>query len=222
MKIKKIIIFDLDDTLYKEIYYLKSAYKEIACTLASNVGHSSDIIFSDLFKFYKNKQNAFELVLNKYASSLSVSDLLSIYRNHFPKICITKSKMNVLKYLKDNRIPMGLITDGRSVQQRNKLKALGIEEFFSEIIISEEFGSKKPNPENFKYFENIYGEASYFYVGDNVYKDFVAPNKLNWTTICLKDNGLNIHSQKVPLVNQEIYLAKYSISRFSQILNIIK
>jgi putative hydrolase of the HAD superfamily len=38
--------------------------------------------------------------------------------------------MNVLNYLKDNINQMGLITDGRSVQQRHKLKALGIEDFF--------------------------------------------------------------------------------------------
>lgn len=98
---------------------------------------------------------------------------------------------------------------------------MGIEDFFSEIIISEEFGSEKPNLKNFEYFENIYGKASYFYVGDNVGKDFIAPNKLNWITICLEDNGLNIHIQKTALINQEKYLATYSVNELTQILSII-
>ena len=33
------------------------------------------------------------------------------------------------------------------------------------------------------------------YVGDNLNKDFVAPHALGWTTICLRDDGRNIHKQ---------------------------
>lgn len=36
---------------------------------------------------------------------------------------------------------------------------------------------------------------TYTYIGDNIAKDFVAPKALGWQTICLKDNGQNIHSQ---------------------------
>lgn len=35
------------------------------------------------------------------------------------------------------------------------------------------------------------------YVGDNLKKDFIAPNALGWLTVCLKDDGRNIHKQEV-------------------------
>ena len=37
---------------------------------------------------------------------------------------------------------------------------------------------------------------------DNPDKDFIAPNNLGWTSICLIDKGLNIHKQKNPEINQ--------------------
>ena len=115
---------------------------------------------------------------------------------------------------------MGLLTDGRSVQQRNKINALKLNAWFSEIIISEEFGSEKPNMNNYKYFEKIFGDGTYYYIADNINKDFISPNNLGWTTICLKDNGLNIHKQDVSLIDKK-YLAKYTIHKLSKVLNIV-
>ena len=48
---------------------------------------------------------------------------------------------------------------------------------------------------NYEYFMSRYPVANYFYVGDNTAKDFVSPNILGWHTICIKDDGRNIHSQ---------------------------
>lgn len=43
---------------------------------------------------------------------------------------------------------------------------------------------------------NRYPECRDFtYVGDNPRKDFIAPNALGWLTVCLKDDGRNIHKQ---------------------------
>ena len=113
-----------------------------------------------------------------------------------------------------------MITDGRSVQQRNKIKALGLSEYFDDVIISEEFGSEKPNINNYKYFVDKYGYSyKYVYIGDNINKDFIAPNLLGWSTICLLDNGKNIHKQSFHLENntKPIYL----INELKEIGNIL-
>ena len=34
---------------------------------------------------------------------------------------------------------------------------------------------------------------NYYYIADNLKKDFITPNKLGWQTVGLIDNGLNIH-----------------------------
>ena len=50
--------------------------------------------------------------------------------------------------------------------------------------------------ENYAYFMKRYSYCqSFIYVGDNVKKDFITPNALGWKTICLKDDGRNIHKQ---------------------------
>ncbi len=104
-----------------------------------------------------------------------------------------------LEWLTEIGIDIGLITDGRSITQRKKILALGLDKYISNemIIISEEFGSEKPSLDNYKYFMKRKPNCNHFvYVGDNTQKDFIAPNTLGWTTIGLIDDGSNIHPQK--------------------------
>ena len=158
----KYIIFDLDDTLMYEIDYLKSAYNEIALLLDRD---NVDILFEDMFSRYKKGENVFEYLVHKYPS-YSKNQLLDIYRNHVPKIYLSVGTKEILLKIKGTGYKLGLITVGRSVSQRNKLKALNIEDLFDKIIVSEEFGSTKPDERNFKAFlmDDI---DEYFYVADN-------------------------------------------------------
>ena len=203
----RVICFDLDDTLYKEIDYLKSAYREIAEYAAGHCEGCSDCVgilaikaYNRMLDAYREGMNAFE-ELNKFLGlELPISDFLYIYRTHKPKIALTEYVEQTLDALKAEGVRIGLITDGRSVQQRNKIEALGLGKWIEEenIVISEEFGSEKPNIANYEYFMRRYPECHDFtYVGDNLKKDFIAPNALGWHTICLKDDGRNIHRQEV-------------------------
>jgi putative hydrolase of the HAD superfamily len=120
----------------------------------------------------------------------------------------------VLETLKFNGHFLGLLTDGRSITQRNKLKALGLEDFFDQLVISEEFGSEKPNIKNYKSFI-VESVQSYVIIADNTSKDFITANILNWTSIGILDNGSNIHKQQFDLDN--IYLPKYWVKSISEI-----
>lgn len=203
----RVICFDLDDTLYKEIDYLKSAYREIAEYAAGHCEGCSDCVgilaikaYNRMLDAYREGLNAFE-ELNKFLGlELPISDFLYIYRTHKPKIALTEDVEQTLDALKAEGVRIGLITDGRSVQQRNKIEALGLGKWIEEedIVISEEFGSEKPALANYEFFMKRYPECHDFtYVGDNLKKDFIAPNALGWQTICLKDDGRNIHRQRV-------------------------
>jgi len=186
----KYVIFDLDDTLTYEIDYLKSAYKEIAIILDED---NKDRLYSEMIGLYENGKDIFEIVTRRYTSHSKI-DLLSFYHHHKPSIKLSEEAREILNFCREKEYKLGLITDGRSITQRNKLKSLGIEEEFDKIIISEEFGSSKPDERNFKEFvEN--GITEYFYIADNPKKDFLVPNKLGWKSICLIDRGNNIHLQ---------------------------
>lgn len=218
----KVVIFDLDDTLFNEIDFLISAYNEISQFLSNyqGVNKSKNEIFDYMHSLYLRKKNPFEQVISFLnIKNIKTSDLLEIYRNHLPNISLNDDVIEVLDYLKYHKFIIGLITDGRSIQQRNKIKALNLENFISALVISEEFGSEKPNLENFKFFEKKFPNSNYTYVGDNINKDFIAPNQLNWDTICLLNNGKNIHSQNVLLPDS--YLPKKYIKNIIEIIEIV-
>ena len=187
----RIVVFDLDDTLYKEIEFVYSGFYKIS----EFVGIPS--VFEDLSDAYKKKVDAFELIISKYNLKCNKSDLLKIYRKHKPTLVLLESVRDTLLNLSKNCI-LGIVTDGRIVTQQNKIEALGLDKIFQEdnIIISEAYGSEKPALRNYTYFVNKYGgNNQFFYIGDNTTKDFISPNKLGWTTICIKDDGTNIHEQ---------------------------
>lgn len=203
----KVVCFDLDDTLYKEIDYLKSAYREIVGYAVGHCCGSPDSsmtlgakAYDTMLVAYQHGENAFESLNTFLGIDLPISEYLQIYRTHKPKISLSKEVVQALNSLKADDCVIGLISDGRSVQQRKKIEALELNQWIAneDIVISEEFGSEKPTLANYEYYMKRYPSCNDFtYVGDNLQKDFIAPNALGWTTICLQDDGRNIHKQNI-------------------------
>ena len=217
----KSIIFDLDDTLFYELDYLKSGFSSVARKISNEQGISRQDIQELLIETYFLNLNPFKEMINRFNLKYSVEYCLNIYRTHIPKIKLSPSASVMLEELLDQKFNLGLLTDGRSIQQRNKIKSLKLEKYFKHIIISEEFGSMKPAKKNYIYFSKIaFSDSRIFYfVGDNIDKDFYTPNKLGWTTICLKDKGFNIHKQNFDKSSD--YIPMYTVKDYDEILNII-
>ena len=190
----KVVVFDLDDTLYKERGYLLSAYREIAAKMESRYGLEG--IFDRMHKWWQEGENVFQRLIDMYTLDLTIDDLLAIYRSHVPAIRLDEETKCLLDRLHQHAV-LGLITDGRSLTQRHKVEALGLTAYMddADILISEETGFEKPSEEPFRHFMARYPSCTYYYIGDNHTKDFVAPNHLGWTSICLLDDGRNIHKE---------------------------
>ncbi|WP_053977903.1 HAD hydrolase-like protein [Mangrovimonas xylaniphaga] len=96
-----IIVFDLDDTLYNEIDYLKSAFHEIAEFISLKTSISSKSIFEEMLKFYFSKENTFDVLLKKLKlKNIYSKDLNNIYREHYPNISLKPEDKEFLDYLK--------------------------------------------------------------------------------------------------------------------------
>ncbi|MDR2917488.1 MAG: HAD family hydrolase [Tannerella sp.] len=200
---RSFFIFDLDDTLYPEADFLKSGYREVANYLQPVIRKD---LYDQMIDWYKNGIHAFSSVVEEYGdATITVDKLLSVYRLHFPDIRLRRDASVFIRRLQEYNVPMGLITDGRSITQRNKLKALKIEDCFKDIIISEEFGSEKPDEKNYNFFPDKYPDTHFFFFGDNLNKDFIIPVKSGWTSFCLIDNGGNIHKQRNIHDHKHIY-----------------
>lgn len=209
---KRIVVFDLDDTLFKEICYLKSAYREIVSWAVRRCKEYKipeyvlkERAYEIMLDSYYRGGNAFES-LNAYLGiNVQMDDFLRIYRNHIPNIKLEDDVRMTLDRLKAENVIMGILSDGREITQWNKIRILGLTEWINEdlIVINSSVECFKPNPCGYQRLESIartlYSdeELSFTYVGDNVNKDFISPKKMGWCTVCLKDDGRNIHSQKL-------------------------
>lgn len=216
MKKHKVVVFDLDDTLYKEMDYLKSAYHEIADYVEKE--SSNYDVYDKMIAWWEAGENVFGNLISSCHLDVTVNDLLDIYRKHQPQICLDETTRSIINQLLQT-CQLGIISDGRSVSQRNKIKAMGLDFIFDDILISEETGYSKPSEEPYRYFMKKYPQSKYVYVGDNPVKDFLAPNKLGWMTVCLLDNGQNIHLQDFTLSVE--YLPQHKINDISELIDLL-
>lgn len=187
-------VFDLDDTLYKEQDYLFSAFRHISEVLKPELGKG---IYEDMIKWYQDGKRVFNEIVSKYNPHLNLKEMVNLYRLHNPSLELASGNKQLLDFMKSKNYTLGLMTDGRSKTQRAKIKALGIEDYFDNIVISEEIGSEKPSQKNYKSFMDNTPHKHFVYCGDNIKKDFISANFLGWKTIGVRDNGQNIHSQKI-------------------------
>lgn len=210
-----VFVFDLDDTLYKEIDFAKSAYLFIASKLERKLGKN---IYQELLNGMQLYQNPFSEILLQYEGALDINQLLNWYRFHEPSLILDLEVLQTLEYLFKNGTVLAVLTDGRAITQKNKLAALNIGHFFSKIYISEEIGTEKPHENNYLMIQNDFEAEQFVYIGDNFNKDFLTPNKFGWDTIGLLDNGQNIHKQNMNLPSA--YLPKKTVKNLKEILSI--
>lgn len=195
-----VFVFDLDDTLYFEADYQISGYNAVAFWLDNVYG--SNIVQQLPSLLSKNNPDLLGLFCNILGFPLSFKQtLLWIYRLHTPIITINPDVTSLLEQLSVQSAGVAILTDGRSLTQRLKLKALCISSY--PVYISEEYSDLKPSKKRFQLIMKHFPASNYVYIGDNPVKDFLAPNLLGWNSICLLGGSKNIHSQSTKGLSSE-------------------
>jgi putative hydrolase of the HAD superfamily len=188
-----VVVFDLDDTLYPERDFVRSGFQAVASLIQRETGTDP---FDRLMELFDGRQpDPFGVVLLDRRLSMDKESLIRTYREHQPKLVLTDEVRRLLQDLRSAGHALGILTDGRSVTQRNKIRALELDQWIDAVLISEEFGSAKPAERNYRHFERLFPGRRFVYVGDNPAKDFIAPNRLGWHTVCVFDGGRHIHAQ---------------------------
>ena len=176
----KAIVFDLDDTLYSEKEYVRSGFRAIADTLPQ-----INQMEEKLWRAFEQKKSAIDEVMS--AEGIYTDELkqkcLSVYRFHLPNIHLYDGAKELLQQFRADGYKLGIITDGRPEGQRAKIQALGLEELVDCIIVTDELGGveyRKPNKAAFVKMRETLGVVfeEMCYIGDNLKKDFVAPEML--------------------------------------------
>jgi len=202
-----LIILDLDDTLYSEREFQRSGFRAILETL--DVHHT--VLLDDLLELSIQGEDVFErLNFDDHQRALA----LSLYRQHIPEISLYPDAALFIDQAISAGCMLAIATEGRSISQRNKLSALGLDGKISHILISEEVGYRKVEPEFFAEIVPVAKDRPCVMVGDNPVKDFVVPNSLGWGTYLLLDRGNNVHRQDVAV--SDAYRARHEIHSFNE------
>jgi putative hydrolase of the HAD superfamily len=109
-----------------------------------------------------------------------IQDMITIYRTHQPTIQLYPDVAAILEKLRRNKIKIGIITDGLSAVQKNKVSALALKKYSDFIIYTDDFGQafEKPHLVSFSHAQKILGfkAENILYIGNAPKKDIAGAN----------------------------------------------
>lgn len=186
---RRVVVFDLDDTLFPERQYVLSGFRAVDAWLEEAKGMSGFYERAKALFEAGSRGNIFDLALAESECSgdkALIRELVRVYREHPPRLNLYEDARWAIDVFRAHG-PLGLISDGHLVAQQNKLAALNIGEAFQAVVFSDAFGrdSWKPSPRPYqRIMELIPGAPSDFvYIADNPSKDFITARRLGWGTI---------------------------------------
>lgn len=177
-----LIVFDLDDTLYDEVDFVKSGFKEIANYL------NDERYYNFMMNIFESEGSGrvFDKLTEKYGLNININKLVEIYRFHKPNIALKSDSLNLLKFAKNFKT--ALISDGHYIMQKNKFDALGLKKYIEYPIFTDFYQTKKPELKPYKMImERFKDESEFIYISDNPKKDFFAVKELGWRGIRYKN-----------------------------------
>lgn len=187
------LFIDLDDTLFNEIDFVISGYNHIYKWILKNL--NLDIQYKPNKKdIINNIENHIQTFIKKnYFQEKYSAKFIKLMREHKPDISLSNSNLKKLKVISKTFKNLVLVTNGRSISQRNKLQSLNIKMFFKEILISEEFGFKKPDKIFYEKLIEKYKNYNLIFIGDNIDIDLITPINKGLKTILIKNLNNRIH-----------------------------
>lgn len=187
----RLVVFDMDDTLYPEIDYVRSGHQAVCRHLAEATGLSFSLLFERMWQQFQSgdRRKVFNTVLEDLGlqDRFNVPSLVDLYRAHVPAIHLRPEAGHVLLTLRAAGAALAVVTDGPAIQQKRKADALDLTSCTDAVVFTDCLppGCAKPSPEAFARLMLQFDVTAQqcVYVADNPRKDFLGPRQLGWFTI---------------------------------------
>jgi putative hydrolase of the HAD superfamily len=211
-----VLVFDLDDTLFEEITFVKSGFDAVAAFLFKEFGvnqkKSLAFMLNELQEEGRGKIFNELLIRNNLFSKSLLKKCLSVYRLHKPNICLYP---DAIDFLLRTNYSKYIVTDGNKIVQKNKIHALGLHNMVKKAMASHHYGIKNAKPSAYCFLKISEWEKTspekIIYFGDNPNKDFVGIKPLGFKTVrVMRGNYAKVEKPKK-------YEADYRISSFAEI-----
>lgn len=204
-----VLVFDLDDTLYDEIDFVKSGFREVSKYLQNPIYY--DFMF-DVF-IQEGSGKVFDRLISHYKLKIPLQKLVEIYRFHQPSISLSQESVVLLEFAQ--RYATALISDGHYIMQQNKFKQLGLDCYISYPLFTDFYHTHKPENRAYEMvMQHFKKETQFIYISDNPRKDFIAPKALNWIGIRYK-NPIGVYKNDTNNTN-------YEATQKKEIIDILK
>jgi putative hydrolase of the HAD superfamily len=193
--LRRVAVFDIDDTLYLERDYVHSGFAAVGAWARAELGVADlgDRAWAAFDAGVRGR--IFDEALaacGVRANGLLVPRLVDVYRSHAPAIA-PLDDVRAWLATRPADVALAVVTDGPPASQRAKVAALGLKGWADPVVFTEELGPGrgKPHPAAFELVEaaTALTDAAYAYVADNPTKDFAGPRSRGWRTVRVRREG---------------------------------
>lgn len=218
-------IFDLDDTLYEEMQYVRAGMQSVSEYLSKRYGIAGDKLYNSCMEILERdgRGQVFDKLCEIYELKEDVKVLVNTYRGTRPKLQLYPDAEKFLSLLKESGYKAGIITDGNAMVQEAKVKGLNLEKWVDVVVLTDRLKDKngesfsKPQAEVYEECLKLLGSkaSESVYIGDNPNKDFIGAKKLGLKTVrIIRETGMFVN-----IVMPKEYEAEMIIHSFEELMS---
>lgn len=177
MRERTAVVFDLDDTLYRERRFALGGYAAVAHHVARRTGIPAATLYRFLASRFRRhgREGLLQALCAAFAlPARDIPSLVDVLRAHRPRLTLPRRSRDVLVALRAHGHRLGIVTNGLPEIQARKVAALGIEALVDTVVYAQHHAPDgKPAPVCFAVArERLDVEAAHtVFVGDHPVKD---------------------------------------------------
>jgi len=203
----KAVFFDIDGTLYdSRLLAERSRKNAVRAMIEAGLPAEEEEAMSKLASIVKkhgaNYDNHYDKLLEEYGVKKSrrivAAGVVAYHNTKTAYLVPYRETIPALLDIRDIGLKLGVISNGLSVKQWEKIIRLGLQHFFHTVVISQEVRVEKPDP---LIFEKAAIAANAkpgecVIVGDRLDRDICGGNEAGFVTVQVVREGSNIKPSK--------------------------